>query len=86
MNNAQIYGFRMIGSRGFDFGPKTTLQKTAEGWEARRGGVLVGICQTREGAKELLNVVDSLKPPHPVAQGIRCECSGCALWREWQRA
>ena len=57
MNNAQVYGFRMIGSMGFDFGPRTTIQKTAEGWEARRDGKLVGICQTREGAKELLSAL-----------------------------
>ncbi len=57
MNYAQIHGFRMIGSRGFDFGPKTTIQKTSQGWEARRDGVLVGVCQTREGAKELLGAL-----------------------------
>jgi hypothetical protein len=55
MNDAQIKGFRMIGSMGFDFGPRTTIQKTTRGWEARRDGKLVGITETREGAKELLS-------------------------------
>lgn len=57
ITKGQIHGFRQIGSRGFDFGPRTTIQPTAEGWEARRDGVLIGIAKTREGAKELLSAV-----------------------------
>lgn len=54
MNNAQITGFRQIGSTGFDFGDRLTIRKTEAGWEARKGGKLIGVTQTREGAKELL--------------------------------
>lgn len=35
---------------------RLTITKTSEGWEARRGGKLVGVASTREGAKEILSV------------------------------
>lgn len=36
---------------------RCTITKTAEGYEARRGGKLVGVTTTREGAKELLGAL-----------------------------
>ena len=36
---------------------RLTVTKTDAGWEARKGGRLVGVCQTREGAKELLGAI-----------------------------
>jgi hypothetical protein len=36
---------------------RLTITKTSHGWEARRGGKLVGVTQTREGAKELLGAL-----------------------------
>lgn len=57
MNNARLNGLRQIGSMGFDFGPRLIIAKTERGWEAYRGDKLVGVCQTREGAKELLGAL-----------------------------
>ena len=57
MNEAALKGFRQIGSMGFDFGPKLTVTKTADGWEARKDGKLLGVTATREGVKELLGAL-----------------------------
>lgn len=35
---------------------RVTLTKTADGYEVRRGGKLVGVTTTREGALELVSV------------------------------
>lgn len=36
---------------------RLTITPTAQGYEARRGGKLVGVTKTREGAKELLGAL-----------------------------
>ena len=46
-----------IGSMGFNFGPRLTITKTAQGWEARKGAELVGVVATRDEAKKLLGAL-----------------------------
>jgi hypothetical protein len=57
MNNAQLTGIRMTAAdhamgAAYD-ASRLTIAKTGEGYEVRRGGKLLGVAQTREGAKEL---------------------------------
>ena len=58
MNNAALKGIAMTWADYQNAAAyeetRCTITKTANGWEARRGGKLVGVTQTREGAKELL--------------------------------
>jgi hypothetical protein len=52
MNNAAIKAMRDLAANYET--TRLSVSKTEAGWEARRGGKLVGVCLTREGAKELL--------------------------------
>lgn len=58
MNGAQLKGISLTAQdckMGAAYeATRLTISKTADGYEARKGGKLVGISQTREGAKELL--------------------------------
>jgi hypothetical protein len=47
MNNAQMTGIRMVAES------TVTVTETAQGFEVRKGGKLLGITKTREGAREL---------------------------------
>jgi len=61
MNNAQIKGLQLTHD---DYKraaaaevSRCTITRTSAGYEARRGGSLVGVTLTREGAKELLGAL-----------------------------
>lgn len=61
MNNAQLTGIRMTATdhalgAAYDAN-RLTVTKTDAGWEARKGGKLMGVCQTRAGALELLGAL-----------------------------
>ena len=47
MASAQLTALRNIAA------PILTIEKTARGWEVRRRGILMGVCQTHAGALEL---------------------------------
>ncbi len=54
MNNAQLTGLRYLATDYAETNPKRlTISKTEAGWEVHRGGKLLGVTVTREGAKEL---------------------------------
>jgi hypothetical protein len=60
MTNAQLTALRMIAHSMLDVGGSEyplSVTKTADGYEARRGGKLVGVSSTRAGALELLDVL-----------------------------
>jgi hypothetical protein len=61
MNNAQLIGIRLtavdyLNGNNYDV-TRCTITETKDGYEARRGGKLVGITLTREGAQELLEAL-----------------------------
>ena len=55
MNNAALKAIRDL-AVNYE-AARLTITKTDAGWEARKGGKLVGVTQTREGAKELLGAI-----------------------------
>ena len=55
MNNAALKAVRDLAANYET--SRLTIVRTEQGWEARRGGQLVGVTQTREGAKELLGAL-----------------------------
>lgn len=61
MSNAQIKGIAMTWTDWQNAAryeeTRCTITRTTNGWEARRGGKLVGVTATREGAKELLGAL-----------------------------